>query len=167
MSIRIAAAALAVTLGAAFAPTGATAQANVMKDCGAEYQTAKAANSLGGKKWNEFLSECRTRKAAATPAAATTPAPTTASPAPTAAPATPPTGNAPTAGVSPTSKVPSAATETKPAATGGRAAMLERQKACGVEWKAQKVELRKTNPALKWPQFWSDCNKRLKAAAKQ
>ena len=49
-------------------------------------------------------------------------------------------------------------------ASGGRAAMLERQRACGTEWKAQKVELRKTNPSLKWPQFWSACNKRLKAA---
>ena len=42
--------------------------------------------------------------------------------------------------------------------------MIQRERACGAEWKAQKVELRKTNPNLKWPQFWSQCNTRLKAA---
>ena len=164
MSIRITAAAFALAL-AAMAPTGAFAQANVMKECGAEYQTAKAANSLGGKKWNDFLSDCRTRKAAATPAAATTPA--AAPPATQAAtPAAPPASTAPTTGMSPASKTPSATTAAKPAASGGRAAMLDRQRTCGAEWKAQKIELRKANAGLKWPQYWSDCNKRLKAAAK-
>jgi len=43
--------------------------------------------------------------------------------------------------------------------------MRSREKQCGAEWKAQKVELRKTNPAIKWPQFWSECNKRLKGQA--
>ena len=161
MSIRIIAAAFALAL-AATAPTGASAQANVMKECGAEYQTAKAANSLAGKKWNEFLSECRTRKAAATPAAtpaaATTPAATQT--------AAPPVTPAPTAGMSPAATTSSATTAAKPAASGGRAAMLDRQRTCGAEWKAQKIELRKANAALKWPQYWSECNKRLKAAAK-
>ncbi len=165
MSIRIAAAALAVALAAAFAPTGASAQANVMKECGAEYQAAKAAKTLGEKKWNDFLSECRTRKSAATPAAATTPTAATPTPAPTMAPPAPTAATTPAA-KTPATTMPAATTDAKPAATGGRAAMLVRQKACGVEWKAQKVELRKTNAALKWPQFWSDCNKRLKAAAK-
>jgi hypothetical protein len=37
--------------------------------------------------------------------------------------------------------------------------MRERQKKCGAEWKAAgKIEKR-----MKWPQFWSACNKRLKA----
>ena len=59
---------------------------------------------------------------------------------------------------------------TKPAAaakpiTDGQAAMRAREKQCGTEWKAQKAELHKTNPAMKWPQFWSDCNKRLKGQA--
>jgi hypothetical protein len=59
---------------------------------------------------------------------------------------------------------------TKPAAaakpvTDGQAAMRAREKQCGAEWKAQKAELHKTNPAMKWPQFWSECNKRLKGQA--
>jgi hypothetical protein len=40
--------------------------------------------------------------------------------------------------------------------------MRARQKKCGEEWKAQKAELTKNNPKLKWPKYWSDCNKRLK-----
>jgi len=43
--------------------------------------------------------------------------------------------------------------------------MREREKQCGAEWKAKKDEIRKTNPNAKWPQFWSECNKRLKGGA--
>ena len=146
MPVRIAAASF--VLAAAIALPGvASAQANVMKECGAEYQTAKAANSLNGQKWQDFLSACRTRHAAGTPAAT-----------PTAAPAAPPAAAAKAAPATP------ASTTAAAPATGGRAAMLQRERACGAEWKAQKVELRKTNPTLKWPQYWSQCNTRLKAA---
>ena len=36
----------------------------------------------------------------------------------------------------------------------------ERRKKCSAEWKEMKAA-GKTS-ALKWPKFWSDCNKRLK-----
>lgn len=39
----------------------------------------------------------------------------------------------------------------------------ERRKKCSAEWKEMKAA-GKTS-ALKWPKFWSDCNKRLKQGA--
>jgi hypothetical protein len=57
---------------------------------------------------------------------------------------------------------PAAATTKKPA-SGGLAAARERQKKCGAEWKEAK-KAGKIEKGMKWPQFWSACNKRLKAA---
>jgi hypothetical protein len=172
MSIRLAistAAAGVFALGLAVAiPGEALAQANVLKECGSQYQAAKAANELNGQSWQDYLKACRAHIAepaaaptsapaapAPTPAPAPAPAPMTAAPAPapmTAAPAKPVA--APTA----------APASTKPI-TEGQAAGRTREKQCGAEWKAQKAELRKTNPNAKWPQFWSACNKRLKGQA--
>jgi hypothetical protein len=46
--------------------------------------------------------------------------------------------------------------------SGGRQAEYTRMRACGAEWKAMKTA--GTRPAgMKWPQFWSECNKRKKA----
>lgn len=38
----------------------------------------------------------------------------------------------------------------------------ERRKKCGAEWKEAKAAGKTSN--MKWPQFWSDCNKRLKTS---
>ena len=43
----------------------------------------------------------------------------------------------------------------------GRVAMIARERACGADWKADKAA-GKTGDQ-KWPQYWSDCNKRKKA----
>ena len=43
------------------------------------------------------------------------------------------------------------------------AAMRERQKKCGAEWKAAKAD-GKVEKGMTWPKYWSACNKRLKAA---
>ena len=43
----------------------------------------------------------------------------------------------------------------------GMIAMRERQKKCGAEWKEAKAA-GKVEKGMKWPQFWSACNKRLK-----
>lgn len=51
----------------------------------------------------------------------------------------------------------------KPAPSGGRAAMLERQKKCGAEWREAKAG-GKVEKGMTWPKFWSACNKRLKGA---
>ena len=44
--------------------------------------------------------------------------------------------------------------------TVGQMAARERQKKCGAEWKDAKAG--NTTGGLKWPQFWSRCNARLK-----
>ena len=47
-------------------------------------------------------------------------------------------------------------------ASGGRQAMIARERACGAEWKQAKAEGR-IPVGQKWPQYWSECNKRKKA----
>jgi len=47
----------------------------------------------------------------------------------------------------------------------GKVAAHERQKKCAAEWKEQKAA-GKIEQGATWPKFWSDCNKRLKAAPK-
>ncbi len=42
-------------------------------------------------------------------------------------------------------------------------AARERQKKCGAEWKEAKAA-GKVDAGMKWPQYWSACNKRLKGA---
>ncbi|MGA8172947.1 MAG: hypothetical protein WB816_19250, partial [Methylocystis sp.] len=65
MSIRLAistATAGVFALGLAVAvPGAALAQANVLKECGSQYQAAKAANQLNGQSWQEYLKACRAR----------------------------------------------------------------------------------------------------------
>jgi hypothetical protein len=46
--------------------------------------------------------------------------------------------------------------------TPGQIAARERQKKCGAEWKAAKAA-GKIAKGMKWPQYWSACNKRLKS----
>ena len=58
---------------------------------------------------------------------------------------------------------PRAAAAAKPAPSGGRAAMLERQKKCGAEWREAKAG-GKVEKGMTWPKFWSACNTRLKGA---
>ena len=55
-------------------------------------------------------------------------------------------------------------TKTKKEPSGGVAAMRERQKKCGAEWKEAEAA-GKVEKGMKWPQFWSACNKRLKGAS--
>jgi hypothetical protein len=95
------------------APTSSTATGNqsVMKQCGAQWQAAKAAETTGGATWPQFLKSCRAQLASTTSAppqggfapATTAPAPT---PAPTQSgslfpwqrPAAPPAGSAASTG---------------------------------------------------------------------
>ena len=42
-------------------------------------------------------------------------------------------------------------------------AMRTRQKQCGAEWKAAK-KAGTVEKGMKWPKYWSACNKRLKGA---
>lgn len=47
------------------------------------------------------------------------------------------------------------------APSAGVVAMRDRQKKCGAEWKEAKAAS-KVEKGMKWPKYWSACNKRLK-----
>jgi hypothetical protein len=129
----------ALASAAALAPVAA--QAKTMKECAAEWDKMKAANQTGGMKYRDFTKQCMAGGAAPVSAAPAPSPPTTAAPAPAAG----------------------AATSAKPT-TGspGRQAMIARERACGAEWKADKAAGR-IPAGMKWPQYWSDCDKRKKA----
>ena len=123
----------------------------VVQQCGQQYQAAKAAGTLNGMTWGEYRTDC-TARLKAQPASAS------------AAPAEAPAVEAATA-VAPTSTTQTAAAPKAPVSA-GRAAMLARERQCGAEWRSTKVTLVAQTPGLKWPQYWSQCNTRLKAAGK-
>ena len=123
----------------------------VVQQCGQQYQAAKAAGTLNGMTWGEYRTDC-TARLRAQPASAS------------AAPAEAPAVEAATA-VAPTSTTQTAAAPKAPVSA-GRAAMLARERQCGAEWRSTKVTLVAQTPGLKWPQYWSQCNTRLKAAGK-
>ena len=161
----------ALAAGADLFASHATAQ-SVQKQCGDQWKAAKAAGTVpADQKWTDYLKECRARMAQGGAGAATAPAA-----APTAAPANPlkPAPTAPAAEAAKSPAVPTAApaqgaapaaeTAAKKPMSPGRAAEVARQKQCGAEWRAQKAQLVAQTPNLKWPQYWSECNKRLKAA---
>jgi hypothetical protein len=50
--------------------------------------------------------------------------------------------------------------KSKKAPSAGHLVARERQKKCGEEWKAAKKP-GKIEKGMKWPQYWSACNKRL------
>ena len=47
--------------------------------------------------------------------------------------------------------------------TAGQTAARERMKKCAAEWKEAKAA-GKVETGMKWPKYWSACNKRLKSA---
>jgi outer membrane biosynthesis protein TonB len=194
MGIRLAvtrvAAGLVVAGAGGLASGQALAQANVLKECGTQYQAAKAANELGGQGWQDFLKACRTRLKEAAPAAEAKPAETkpaetkpaeaqpveAAKPAEAAKPVEAPEPAAETKpAVAPApAAAPAAAPDAnplKPAATEAAAPAKDskqttqaRQKKCAAEWKANKKDLLKENAKMTWPKYWSACNKKLKEA---
>ena len=136
-----------LTASSAYAQTGD----NRMKACADEWNTMKAAKQTEGKKYRDFQKECLARTTdTATPAA--TPAAATPAATPTANPAA-------TTTTTPAAKPTAAAA--KPAST-GRQAMVARERACGVDWKADKAA-GKVAAGMTWPKYWSDCDKRKKA----
>jgi hypothetical protein len=128
-----------------------------MQACSAEWKADKAAGTVpAGQTWKQFWSDCAKRQAAATPAtpaAGTAPAGTPAAAPAAAAPAAAAPAAAATATPAPAKKAPTAA----------QTAEHARIKECGSEWKAAKAA--NQIPANQtWPQYWSACNTRLKAA---
>ncbi len=176
------AAAKAPAAAVAAAPAAPDASGPTLKECSVAWKAVKAAGTVpAGMKWKEFVAaKCQVPGAAAAPVA---PAPKMAAPvapaAKMAAPVAPVVPAAPAAAATkmaaPAAKMAApAATAAAPAAgevldkngkpmTPGRAAMVTRERACGVKWKAAKAA--GTLPAGQtWPQFWSACNTELKAA---
>lgn len=137
----------ALASAAALAPL--PAQAKTLKECNAEWDQMKASNQTSGMKYRDFRKQCMSGAAAPAPLTPKTAAPAPAAPT-TAAPTTP--APAPAAGAA----APSAAGKT------GRQAMIARERACGADWKADKAAGR-IPAGQKWPQFWSECDKRKKA----
>jgi hypothetical protein len=124
--------------------SGQPAQALTMKECGAKYQAAKSAGTLGGQNWRDFRkAQCGADATAAAPAAGT--------PAPTPATAPKATGNA----VFPTAVAPKYS---------GESAGKARMHTCLDQYNANKAA--NANGGLKWIQkgggYYSECNKQLK-----
>ncbi|MGZ5520031.1 MAG: hypothetical protein ACXWJX_20225 [Limisphaerales bacterium] len=120
---------------AALSAVPALAQKKTAKACQEEWQANKAANQANKITEKAYVAKCQAEGATAKPAAAP----------PAAAPAT---------------------TAAKPAAgkpKDARQAEYARERACGQDWKAEKAA-GKIPAGTKWPQYWSECNKRKKAA---
>ncbi len=120
----------------AFSATPSLAQ-KTAKACEDEWKANKAENQAKKITEKAYVAKC---KAEAGKPAAATPAAAPAAPAPT------PAAKSSTA---------------KPA--DGRQAEYARERACGKDWKADKAA-GKIAKGMKWPQYWSECNTRKKAA---
>jgi hypothetical protein len=140
-----------LTASSAYAQTGG----NRMKACADEWNTMKAAKQTEGKKYRDFQKECLARTTDTT-----TPAATPAAATPAAKPAATTTTTPAATPAATTTTTPAAKTTAKPST--GRQAMVARERACGVDWKADKAA-GKVAAGMTWPKYWSDCDKRKKA----
>jgi hypothetical protein len=158
---------LAIGLLALSFLSGEAVAQSARKQCSEKYQAAKAAGTLNGVAWPQFLSQCvaevkgqapatESAPAAAAPAPAAPAAvparPAAPRPTPTTAAAPTPTGNV----VFPNAIAPAYAND-KP----GKA----RQKTCLDQYNANKAT--SANGGLRWIQkgggYYSECNKHLKS----
>lgn len=161
MFARTAMAAAAAFMAMAFSGP-AFQQASAGTDtCAAEWQAAKESGRVApGEIWPTFLADCRARHAGEL--AAGTPATTAFTDEPvvlaqaTTKPAPAPAATAP-------AQQGTTTTPAAPPATGGRAAMVSREKQCGARWKQIKGTSALPAGVTTWPKYWSWCNKQLKA----
>lgn len=136
-------------------PAMADAKSPAMQACSEQWAQMKAANKVpAGTTWPKFWSQCSKDYAAAktAPPAA---APAAGAPAAMEDNVAVPADAAAAAGLNDGKK--------KRELTAGQQAAIKRIRACGAEWQQTKAA-GKLPAGAKWPQFWSDCNKRLKAA---
>ncbi|HWJ74050.1 MAG TPA: hypothetical protein VNX29_12860 [Kaistia sp.] len=129
-----------------------------MQACSDQWSQLKADDKVpAGQTWPKFWSQCSKDYAAAHPD--------------TAAPAKPAKAakvddeelGAPLPDPEAAAKIdPAKPLAGKKEPTPGQKAAWARMRACGSDWQAQKAA-GKLPAGAKWPQFWSDCNKRLKA----
>lgn len=119
---------------AALSAAPALAQQKTVKACTEEWQKNKADNQAKGITEKAYVEKCRADSAKPATATTTTPA------APAAAPKT-------------MAKKPADPQEAEHA----------RERACGADWKAAKAA-GKVPAGMTWPKYWSECDKRKKAA---
>jgi hypothetical protein len=139
------------------------AQALTAQECGAKYQAAKAAGTLGDQKWNEFRkAQCGADAAAATPAATPAAAPKEAKKEAAPKEAATKEAAAPAAPSGP-AVYPAAVDSKYSKETAGKA----RMHTCVDQYNANKAN--NGNGGLKWIQkgggYYSECSTRLKGAA--
>ena len=151
----------------AAAPTASAAggKSTAMASCSAEWAQMKEAGTIpAGQTWPKFWSQCAKDYAAANPADDAAPAKAAKGKAAKAA------DNAIEADEGIALPDPDQAAKMNTAAktagkkplTPGQQAAIVRIRACGAEWQERKAA-GKLPQGAKWPQYWSDCNKRLKA----
>jgi hypothetical protein len=133
-----------IAIAAACFVTAQPAQAqSKFKECATQWNAAKAANQTEGKTYREFQKSCMAKS-----------------------------GDGKSSDLAKQAGAPDVKAD-KPAKTKsakakktsvGREASNERRRACGAEWKADKAA-GKVADGMKWPQYWSACNKRKKGEA--
>jgi hypothetical protein len=126
------------------------------KDCNKQWKALKDAGTEGTQKKKDFVAACLTKAGVTDTAEKAKPASTMAK-----EDTTPPE---PTAAEVAKNAKPIATVDVngKPR-TPGQIAMDKRIRECGGMWQQAKKDGTTNN--LKWPQYWSQCNKKLKAAA--
>jgi hypothetical protein len=142
---------------AAATTTAAATGQTFMEKCSTDWKAMKVAGTVPeGMAWKDFIS-AKCVVAGATPVVAKKPAMKTK-----------PAMSAEVAPAEPTAE-----TEAKPVKladkngklfTPGQLAAHDRARTCGAKWRAEK-EAGTLEAGLKWPQYWSSCNKELKAAS--
>jgi hypothetical protein len=152
------AAVLAINTGGAQA-----AESAAQKACADEWAQLKTDNKIpSGTTWPIFEKDCMAKAAAATPAAPDKMAPAAKIAAPATVPAAAPAKMAAPAAMAPATKM--AAPDTKMAApAAGTSGEQSRIKTCAGQWDAMKAA-NKVPAGTKWPEFWHDCDTKLKAA---
>jgi len=139
----IAAMSSAVAVGLVTLSVPAGAQQKTEKQCRDEWKAAGGRKATG-KTEKDYVAGCHVPAAAQPAVPGQAPAAT--------APAKPAT----------TTAKPATPKSTSAKATGGREAMIARERACGKDWKADKAA-GKIPQGMTWPKYWSECNKRKKA----
>ncbi len=143
----------------AAATKAADPEAVAKKACDKQWKAIKDAGTEGTQKKKDFVGACLAKAGIVTPAKAV--AKTTDAKAADAKMADDPTPDEPTSVAVAT---PAKATDANgKLRTPGQLAMDKRIKECGVLWQKSKSADGMVN-GLKWPQYWSQCNTKLKAA---
>ncbi|MCX5496469.1 hypothetical protein OSH11_17315 [Kaistia dalseonensis] len=138
-----------------------TGKSAAMTACSDEWGSMKAAGKTTGQTWPKFWSECAKTYAAAHPEDAASSAKAAATKAPKAVKPVEADEGLPLPDPEKAASIDTTAKPKRPLTPGQQAAIV-RIKACGAEWQANK-KAGKLPAGAKWPQYWSDCNKRLKA----